>query len=143
MISSVADLDPHIIEKPDPHQRSQRPEPDPQQSQKPGAVEAHNRAMDGHLGAMEAHSGAKEAYIAQEALPSGQRLIFSITSMRMRIRIRIEVKSRIQIRIKVKSRIRISIKLTRITNTLTKKENYIILTWQYLKTKSLPTYIEF
>ncbi len=66
--SSVADLDPHHIEKPDPHQRSQRPEPDPQQSQKPGAVEAHNRAMDDHLGAMEAHSGAEEAYIEPRRL---------------------------------------------------------------------------
>jgi hypothetical protein len=32
--TGVADLDPHLIGTPDPHQ-SQKPEPDPQQSQKP------------------------------------------------------------------------------------------------------------
>ncbi len=45
--TSVADLDPHDIGTPDPHQ-SQKPGPDPHHRQKPGAVEAQ--------------SGAEEAY---------------------------------------------------------------------------------
>ncbi len=53
--TSVADLDPHHIGKPDPHQ-SKKSGPDPHDRQKPGAVEAHNRAMENHPGAVEAHS---------------------------------------------------------------------------------------
>jgi len=37
-----------------------RADPDPDQSEKPGALEAHNKATEAHIGAVEAHNGAVE-----------------------------------------------------------------------------------
>ena len=83
--------DPRHFEKPDPdlHQ-TEKSETDPLQMEKPGAVEAYNKAAKACNGAMDARNGAaKTNNIAAEVYPRAMEgLQIPVTFMKIRIRLK-------------------------------------------------------
>jgi hypothetical protein len=102
----------HRFEKKDPH-RSKKPVSCPHQTQKPGALEALNGAMEAHPGAEEVQSEALGGFlpVVADSHHFDEDPYPDLHQSKSRIRIRIKVKSWIRIRTKVKSRIQISTKV--------------------------------